>query len=129
MKIFRTHFLNRAIRSYIHKLGPSLLKRYGFREQYTVLQVSKTIRALKLDQKYLAYAVALYRQSESKNSMELFSLNQQLIDKLRSEIGNAIFSGNDKYTVQDVLRLTRSRGWQGGPAPDWKIQMTGRTNL
>ncbi|MEM1189734.1 MAG: DUF6559 family protein [Pseudomonadota bacterium] len=129
MKFLRRHRLSKALDNFVMKLGPALTRRYGTREQYTVLQVSKTIQALKLSERHTAYAIAIFRHEESKNTISLFDMDQPFLNLLRKEIGDRYFDGNPHYSVSDVLRLSKSRGWQGGAAPNWQANRYGRTSL
>ncbi|UJJ31358.1 DUF6559 family protein [Halopseudomonas maritima] len=126
---FQRRRLRRAFRRYLGELGPALLKRYGPQDQFTVRQVLATIHDLRLDTRFAAYAVALYRHEASSNCVALLGVDQPLLNSLRREIALALFSGNSGYTVNDVLSLTCRPGWQGGPAPDWMASKHGRTSL
>lgn len=117
----RRYRKNRAIKSYIHDLAPALFRRYGAREQYTVLQIKKTARQLGLDRRYLAYAVALYRHEASENSISLFRIGQAFLEMLRGEIAEALFEGDMNYRPADVLELTRPIPWGGGRAPERRL--------
>jgi len=90
----RKRKLRKAFKSYIHELGPNLVKRYGPQDQFTVMQVQTTAEHLKLDTRFIAYAVALYRHEESENTINILGVDQEFLDKLRSEIANSIFDGN-----------------------------------
>lgn len=118
----RNYRLNCAVNSYINELGPCLLKRYGAAEQYTVMQIKKTAKQLKLNEGCLPYAIALFRQDESKNTISLYRINQDFLDILRAEIAGAFFDGNTGYDARDVLRLGKPKGWKGGRPNGWVTQ-------
>jgi len=121
--------LRKAFKSYIHELGPALIKRYGQQDQFTVMQVQATVEHLKLDARFIAYAVALYRYEESENTINILGVNQKFLDKLRAEIANSIFDGNVKFSSKQVLGLSKRIGWQGGAPPRWMANKHGHTSL
>lgn len=125
----RRRQLRRAFSKYIHALGPALVKRYGLQDQFTVMQIQATAEHLKLDTRFIAYAVALYRRDESENTVNLLGVDQEFLNKLRSEIAESIFDGNLKYTSRDVLGLSKKIGWQGGDPPSWMANKSGRTSI
>ena len=121
LAFFRRRKLRKSFSKYIHVLGPELVKRYGLQDQFTVMQVQTTIEHLKLDNRFIAYAVALYRYEESENTLEMLRVDQTFLDQLRSEIANSLFEGNTKYSSKKVLELskkldgkaaTRQTGWR-----------------
>tara|TARA_Y100000814_G_scaffold218894_1_gene163213 strand:- start:764 stop:1156 length:393 start_codon:yes stop_codon:yes gene_type:complete len=128
-EFWRRRRLRRAFRGYLLELGPALISRYGPQDQFTVKQVLATIHDLRLDGRFAAYAVALYRREASSNCVALLRLDQALLDSLRADIAQDLFAGNSSYGVSDVLSLVRTSGWQGGPAPDWMANKHGRTSL
>ncbi|WP_111641129.1 DUF6559 family protein [Marinimicrobium alkaliphilum] len=125
----RNYRLGRSVRRYIYQLGPALANRYGASDQYTVLQIIKTAKTLKLKMDHAAYAVALYRHEQSENSLAFFKLDQTALDELRAIIAESLFNGWRHYTARDVLNLSRSRGWRGGAAPNWRANRLGMTSL
>ena len=114
--------LRRAFDDYLSKLGPTLNRRYGVSDQYTVMQVEKTAAHLKLNMSYIPYAIALYRHEESKNTINLYRIDQDFLNILRNEIANAIFDGDLSYTAQDAIRLGSPKGWRGGRPNGWVTQ-------
>ena len=42
LNYLRKYKIQRAFDDYLSKLGPALVKRYGFKEQYSVMQIEKT---------------------------------------------------------------------------------------
>jgi hypothetical protein len=129
LSYFRKRKLNKAFTKYVHVLGPALVQRYGLRDQFTVVQVQATAEHLKIDTRFIAYAVALYRHEESENTIKLLGVDQEFLDRLRSEIASSIFGGKLKYTSQDVLSLSKKTGWRGGPPPNWMANKHGHTSL
>ncbi len=105
--------LNNALKDYLYKLGPALVKRYGQSEQYTVMQIKKTAKSLGLNMRFIRYAVAMYRHQESENTMNFYRIDQDLLDKLRSEMSLALFGYSKKYRVQDVITHGKPMGWRG----------------
>jgi len=121
--------LNQSVKRYVHQLGPALASRYGTSEQYTVLQIIKTAKAVGLKMGHAAYAVALFRQEESENTLAFFQMSQMDIDAIRAVIADSLFDGKRHYSALDVLKLSRSGGWRGGPAPSWRANYLGMTSL
>lgn len=129
IELIRKFQLKRAFQSYVHTLGPALTKRYGGSDQYTVLQIKKTVAHLKINTQYLPYAVAMYRHEQSKNTVDMLRLDQAFLDCLRLEVADALFDGNRNYTARDVLALSKSAKWKGGPSPNWWSNNLGKTSL
>lgn len=129
MNFLRRHRLRRALDSFVTVLGPALKQRYGKVEQYTVMQVRKTLSDLKLGERYVEFAIAMFRHEESANTLRLLSIDQLQLLRLRQEIADRYFDGNRRFSVGDVLGLNATRGWQGGPAPSWRANRYGRTSL
>ena len=125
----RQRKLRKAFKQYLYELGPSLVKRYGPLDQFTVMQIQATADHLKLDTRFIAYAVALYRQKESENTINLLRVDQIFLDQLRYEIAESLFDGNSGYSSSDVLRLGKNAGWKGGPPPNWMANRFGHTSL
>ncbi len=128
-EFWRRRQLRKAFKRYIHVLGPALVQRYGPQDQFTVLQVQATARDLKLDLRFIAYAVALYRRDASVNTVTLLRVDQAFLDALRVEVADALFAGDTGYSAQAVLGLSKRAGWQGGAPPDWMENNRGRTSL
>ena len=105
---------NRAVKSYLMKLVPELFKRYGRSEQYTVLQIERTIEDLRLNVHFVPYAIALMRYQESENSLDRHQLDQAFLDILRQELADWLFDGDEAYTTSDVRKLSAPRFWRGG---------------
>lgn len=129
LKIFRRHQLRKALKTYVFVLGPSLVKNYGQLDQYKVLQIQKTAQQLKLDMRYIAYAVAMYRHEESSNTRNLVDIDQIILDKLRIEIAHYLFDGNTNYRGIKVLNLSRKRFSRAVPTPSWIANRNGHTSL
>lgn len=124
------HFrLNQSVSRYVHKLAPALASRYGTAEQYTVLQIIKTAKALGLKMRHAAYAVALFRHEQSENTLAFFKMSQADIDAIRAIIADSLFDGKRNYSARDVLKLSQSGGWRGGAAPNWRANHLGMTSL
>jgi hypothetical protein len=113
-KFIRNYKLNKAFSSYLQQLGPALPDRYGLADQYTVLQIEKTAETLKLNMRYIPYAIALFRSEESVNTVDRHTINQEFLNILRREIADAIFDGDISYTAKDTIRAGIPGGWKGG---------------
>ncbi|WP_020407210.1 DUF6559 family protein [Hahella ganghwensis] len=60
MNFFSVLLRKRAIKKHVTSLGPVLRERYGKKRVYTSKEVTDTANLLKLNDKYLFYAIALY---------------------------------------------------------------------
>jgi len=110
---------NKALREYLGVLGMALNKRYAVKEQFTVMQIEKTIAYLGLSKRFTGYAIAMYRHEESINTISLYRIDQELLDQLRMDIADWFFNGCTDYRAQDVVRLGSPRGWRGGSPNQW----------
>lgn len=86
MKFIHRYRRNRAVKKYVLKLAPLLVKRYGTSDQYTVGQIERTIREFKFSMPFAAYAVALFRYEESFNTIKRYQLNQHALNQVRCEL-------------------------------------------
>ncbi len=78
---------------------------------------------------HAAYAVALFRHEQSENTLAFFKMDQVDIDAFRVIIADSLFDGKYHYSARDVLKLSRSGGWRGGSAPNWRANHLGMTSL
>ncbi|MFX0200303.1 MAG: DUF6559 family protein [Candidatus Hodarchaeota archaeon] len=100
----------RAIKKYCH-LSRHLKKRYGGSESYTFMQVKKTAEIKKVSNKYMEYLYALYLDSsEFSNNVS----SNKTYDKLRSEIAELYFYGDNDFTFKDILKFVSPFPWGGG---------------
>lgn len=129
IEYLRKRKLKKAFSTYVHVLGPALSKRYGAVDQYPVKQILATSEEIKIDVRFIAYAVALFRRDESENTMRLVNVDQVFLDALRMEIANSLFGGDTNYKTKDVLNLSKAVSWRGGPPPNWMANHQGRTSL
>jgi hypothetical protein len=119
----------RALGDYIRRLGPALLRRYGFSDCYTVRQVKVTVKSLGLDPDHVADAIALYCRLASPDSVALFSLDQQGLDQRRLELAEALFEGRIDFTASQVIAMGRPWGWHGGRHNNWWANRNGKTGF
>lgn len=129
LKLIEKYKMKRALGDYVHALGPTLRKRYGMHDQYTVMQIRKTAQHLRLSVQYLPYAVALYRHEPSENTQNLLGMDHTRLNRLRLELADTLFDGKTEYRVKDVLALSKVASWKGGPSPDWWSNHWGKTSL
>lgn len=125
----RKYKLNNAVKDYLAKLGPSLAKRYGHTDQYTVMQIEKTAKHLKLNMQFIPYAIAMFRHEESINTISLYRMNQDFLNTLRQEVANAFFDGNVNYNAKDTITLGKPKGWKGGMHTNWMANKHGSTGF
>ena len=128
MNLVSKFFRNRAVKAYVLKLAPLLVKRYGLSEQYTVGQLSRTIQECKLNSRFIAYAIALYRHEESFNTINRYGINQALLNQLRNEIAG-LLELPTYYTAKDIVSLSAPGCWKGGSHKNWQANRHGKTGL
>ena len=58
----------KAIEAYVHILPVLLKKKHGKKKQYTREQIEELVSSMKLDQKYIDYALALFMSKKSFTS-------------------------------------------------------------
>lgn len=128
MNFIARYLRNRAIKSYVLRLSPLLIDRYGVSEQYTVGQISRTIQEYKLNTRFIAYAIALYRFEDSVNTIKQYQINQELLNKLRQEL-MLLLGLSPGYTAKDILSLASPAAWKGGRHTNWKANRHGKTGF
>lgn len=128
MNIITRYLRNRAVKSYVVKLAPLLVKRYGASEQYTVGQVFRTIQEYKINVRFIAYAIALYRHEESFNTINRHQINQELLNQLRGELV-LLLGLAASYTAKDVMALAAPPTWKGGSHTNGQANRHGKTGF
>ena len=113
MEILNRYLKKRIVKKYIYIMAPALVHRYGALDEYTVRQLEKTTEACRLSVQYLPYAIAMFRRTESENTLKLYRIDQSFLDILRKEVSTWFFDGHS-YNTRDVINLARSRVWSGG---------------
>lgn len=117
MPIFRSFFKRRILRKMIAKMSPELIKGYGSREFYSCGQVIQTSKRVNASKRYLHYNVALFCNELDEQASKKLDLTQAELNKLRVELANKIFSG-EEYTAMDILKLVAPSQWKGGAMED-----------
>ena len=94
MKIIREYQKKRAIKSYIHRLGKDLARRYGRSKIYTSNQVAKTAKDENYNWLHICYAHAMYTSFEHFHQWhdEIGEICD--FQAMRQEITDSFFSGN-----------------------------------
>jgi hypothetical protein len=113
MEILNRYLKKRLVKKYIYVVAPELINRYGAMDEYTVLQLEKTTQSCRLSDQYLPYAIAMFRKTESENTLKLYRIDQSFLDILRGEISIWFFDGYP-YKTKDVINLSRHKAWGGG---------------
>ncbi len=102
MKWFRELIKDRSLRRYLHRLPPYLSKVHGKQPSYSPKQVSDAIKALKLNEHFVAYAVAaLSDNSASQLYAKEMQLNEDTL-QLRQEIAETYLDGDPHFTIHDL---------------------------
>jgi hypothetical protein len=117
MAFLAQFFRKRAIRKYIVRLSPELVKGFGPQDEFTVPQIERMIEKCRLSPKYLAYAVAIFRTTAPEVVVSGRRIDQGTLDSMRSEISQWFFEGYP-YRTKEVIELSRPVSWQGGANTD-----------
>ena len=108
---------NRAIKSYIKKLRPLLVRRYGKSKYYTQGQIDKTLQEHKFNQRYCLYAYALYLSKESFAQLNGEGSLDQYVG-LRDELGHSYFGGNVDFDAASSTDVSYGSSADGGGFSD-----------
>ena len=129
LSMLKRYRLRKSVKDYVLKLGPSLARRYGSLDQYTVKQIEKTALHLQLNMQHIPYAIALFRHEESANTISLYRIKQDLLDQLRLEIAGQFLGISDDYNAKDITSIAKRPAWHGGHSPDFGKNYFGKTSL
>jgi hypothetical protein len=113
MEILNRYLKKRLVKKYIYVTAPALIYRYGALGEYTVLQLEKTTQACRFSDQYLPYAIAMFRKTESENTLKLFRIDQSFLEILRAEISIWFFDGYP-YKTKYIMNLSILKAWRGG---------------
>ncbi|VUD69442.1 hypothetical protein TDB9533_04812 [Thalassocella blandensis] len=94
MYLFSTIRKKRAIKSYIHRLGNDLYRRYGKSEKFTPEQVVKTIHDEGYNWRHICYAHSLYVSHERFDKWHKDQGEACDYHEMREEIANSHFGGS-----------------------------------
>jgi len=94
MYLFSSIRKNRAVKSYIRRLGKDLAQRYGRADKYTPGQVVKTAHDCGYNMRHICYAHALYISNKHFDEWHLEQGENCDYDIMREEISTSYFSGN-----------------------------------
>lgn len=105
--IIQRFIKGKALRQYLYKLGPLLVKRYGFSKYYTVDQVRVTIDETEMNKYWAGYAYATYLRSVDFDICKKKMGFEQEYLPCRSEIKNKYFPGLlTDFEIEHVLKLS-----------------------
>lgn len=88
----------RSIKSFVHKIAPSLIKRYGRSDRYTVGQIQTTIEHLGLPSSYAFIGYAMYLDEIDFNQWNQQISDPQNYQQTRQEILNVCFNGQKTFS-------------------------------
>ena len=92
--LFSSYRKNKAIKSYIKKLGRDLSRRYGRSKLYTSGQVERTIHEEGYNWRHICYAHALYTSFEQFNNWHEERGETCDYGAMREEVSTRFFGGN-----------------------------------
>ena len=92
--LFSSYRKNKAIKSYIKKLGRDLSRRYGRSKLYTSGQVERTIHEEGYNWRHICYAHALYTSFEQFNNWHEERGETCDYGAMREEVSTQFFGGN-----------------------------------
>ena len=93
----------KAIKSYIRKLGPLLVKRYGKQHTYTAAQVKRTVDENGFNADYVCYAYSTYLSPADFEAVHREMGQTCDYEAMRSEVAESHFHGHSDFTVHDVF--------------------------
>jgi uncharacterized membrane protein YgcG len=119
--MFERYRKRRAIKQYIHKLGPILGRRFGRKPYYSPEEVRRGRCDTIAPTDYLCYAYAIYCSEPDFAQHHCQAGNQCNYYALRAEIADTHFSGDlsfDANTAMDIAAEfeVASGGWFSGDA-------------
>jgi hypothetical protein len=92
-----------ALKAYVKKLGPLLVKRYGKSDTYTLGQILTTVGVAGLNKNYLFYGYAMFCSKESFDE-KAKEINKNVdIESLRLELDEKFFEGNADLSSNDLF--------------------------
>jgi len=102
-----------AVRRYLTRLPPMLLKDYGHRGPYRPLQVEATIcRHKGFSRRFIPHAQALFCDEASVRAAWRDAAINARYEAIRNDLADAFFSGGD-YSYADVARYSAETGPEG----------------
>lgn len=88
----------RSIKAFVHKISPSLIKRYGRSDRYTVGQIQTTIEHLGLPSSYAFVGYAMYLDEIDFNQWNQQTSDPQNYQQTRQDISNICFMGRTEFS-------------------------------
>jgi hypothetical protein len=92
-----------AIRSYVRRLGPDLVRRFGKRRFYTPEQVRKAVRGGGFSETDICYAYSLFCSRGDFESHHAETGEPCNYDEMRSEVSNSHFGGSTDFEPASVI--------------------------
>ena len=105
---------NRAIKSYIRKLGSDLARRYGKSKLYTSGQVERTVHDEGYNWRHICYAHALYTSVKQFDKWHEERGESCDYNEMREEVSNNFFGGDTSYIDSSSFSSGFSDSFSGG---------------
>lgn len=92
-----------AIRSYVRRLGPQLVRRFGKRRFYTPQQVRTAVRGGGFSEDDICYAYSMFCSLEDFNAYHAEAGEPGNYDEMRAEVGHTYFGGSTDFEPASII--------------------------
>jgi hypothetical protein len=103
-----------AIRSYVRRLGPELVRRFGKRRFYTPEQVLQAVRGGGFGEADVCYAYSMFCNREDFDAHHAETGESCNYDAMRAEVGHSHLGGHADFETADVLHHAEHYADHGG---------------
>lgn len=103
-----------AIRSYVRRLGPELVRRFGKRRYYTPEQVRKAVRGGRFNEDDICYAYSMFCSREDYDSFHAELGETGDYDAMRGEVGRRYFGGSTDFEPSSIIHHAEQYSEHGG---------------
>ena len=97
-----------AIRSYVRRLGPELVRRFGKKRYYTPEQVPAAVRRGGFSEADICYAYSMFCSREAFNEHHAQVGETCNFDAMRAEVAESHFGGNTEFEPASVIHHAES---------------------
>src|SRR4051812_35017496 len=106
MNVIQKIRLGFALRKYMKRLAPELVRRFGKRKFYSPEHVVRAAHARNLDPRHLPYGYVAFcsRESYEEYAEKMGDLRPRAnYDALRAEVGDRLLGGSTAFEAEDVI--------------------------
>jgi hypothetical protein len=97
-----------AIRSYVRRLGPELVRRFGKKKYYTPQQVQAAVRRGGFSETDMCYAISMFCSREAFNAHHAEMGEPCNFDAMRTEVAESHFGGNADFEPATLIHHAES---------------------